>query len=161
MTRQFLKKMAFSLLACLLAAGTLQAFELPGKTELNLKSTAEDIERFRDYSAGLSVSGWPELTALGDLTFAMLEALETGDTEGFVAARAVYHYRIEGFSDEIQTEILRLRLGVQCEGPRVIVKNDCDGDSGPTGCTSDPQCVIQCGGQLGAFCSSQGSCVCP
>lgn len=155
MSRLSLKTLIFSLLLSFLFAGLVQAIEMTGKTKLSLKSSTEEVERFRDFGSGLSFSDWPDLAALGDLALSMTKAIDVGDAEGFVAARAVYNYRMENFSEEVKLEILRIQLGMQCENPRPVEK--CGGGGG--GCTSNFECVVDCG-VSGSFCHVNGFCVC-
>ena len=148
--------LSLATLALLALTAVVGATEPPGLAPLTFDSNQTEIQDYRTYADNLHASEWQELSALGELAQEMAQALELGDPEAFVAAKAVMDYRVGKLSDDLQLELLRVRLGVECSCPRVADKGCGDTNQ----CTSDTHCMEYCGPPLGGSCSSLGYCTC-
>ena len=89
------------------------AEDFAGGIELGMSPAAEELEAFVSYVDGLERAGDPELAHLAASARKTLDAVAAADVEQFLAAKAIYDYRLETLSEASLEALEGIRQNLQ------------------------------------------------
>ncbi len=105
------RKVLFSFVAAtlLVLAPSVMAGDFPGAISLEMEAPEAEAKLFRGYLDALVQSSDSALASVGESGYRVLEAVETGDIEAYIAAKAIYGYRLETLADGALADLRSLQ----------------------------------------------------